>query len=55
MDKHAIMMRQLKKLRYILTNYCGFLRYGKYKIKFFFNFVFWGNGHTTAFHTAFYL
>ena len=40
MDEYVIMMRQLKELRYILTNYCGFLRYGKHKIESFFNFVF---------------
>ena len=29
-------------IRYILTNYCGFLHYGKHKIESFFNFVFLG-------------
>ena len=29
-------------LKYILTNYCGFLRYGKYKIEPFFNFRLFG-------------
>ena len=29
MDEYVMMIRKLKKLRHILTNYCGFLRYGK--------------------------
>ena len=45
MDEYVIMIRPLKKLRYFLTNFCGFLRYGKQKIElylilFFFVFVF---------------
>ena len=51
MDEYVIMMRQLEKLRYTLTNYCGFLRYGKHNIET--SFSFWvclGNFHATAFH-----
>ena len=42
MDEYVIILTLLKKLSYILTNYFGFLRYGKHKIESFFNSVFLG-------------
>ena len=36
MEEFVIMMRELKKLRYILTNCGGFIHYGKYKNESFF-------------------
>ena len=40
MDEYVVMMRWLQKLRYILINFYGFLRYGKHKIESFFIFGF---------------